>query len=82
MPRFLVIKNDEIVNTIVWDGITPISVDGEITEAQLNVGTGDKKINGKWHRKNFDNQGNEEWVKIVVPTEVLEIKSAPKKKKK
>lgn len=82
MPRFLVIKNDEIVNTIVWDGITPISIDGEIVEAQPSLGTGDKKINNKWHRKNIDDQGNEEWVEIVVPTEVLEIKSAPKKKKK
>lgn len=81
MARYAVIKNDEIVNTIVWDGIAPISVDSEVIEIPSHIGTGDKKINGKWHRASVTEEGEPTMINLEPEIQMMAAPKATKKKK-
>ncbi len=51
MKTYAVIKNNTVINTIVWDGVTPYTYpEAGVTliEAEV-VGIGDKYENGKFY---------------------------------
>ena len=52
LKRYHIIKNNIIINSIVWDGVSPFDLDKDCTVVQSDMaGLGDKIENNKFFRK-------------------------------
>lgn len=74
--RYAIIKDDVVLNVIIWDGVTPIELPegAEAILAPDYLGPNDKKLNGKWHREQVDG--------LVCLEPEIQMMAAPKAKKK
>lgn len=84
MARYAIIKNDEILNVVLWDGVSSFNhgyEGAELVEVPSFVGNYDKKIDGKWHRKQKDENGDDVWVNLEPELNIMAAPKATKKKK-
>jgi hypothetical protein len=50
MIRYAIVKDDEVVNVVVWDGATEYAPDGELVALADDepVGPGWSRVKGEW----------------------------------